>query len=68
MSNLELIPCPLCGNHSDFESLNINYKDEHISRDLFVNMMLWEDTFNYIVISKDGEIIDSTKAIIVREE
>ncbi|MCL1491748.1 MAG: class I SAM-dependent methyltransferase [Pseudanabaena sp. Salubria-1] len=31
MSNLELIPCPLCGNHSDFESLNINYKDEHIS-------------------------------------
>ncbi|MCL1491749.1 MAG: class I SAM-dependent methyltransferase [Pseudanabaena sp. Salubria-1] len=38
------------------------------NRDLFVNMMLWEDTFNYIVISKDGEIIDSTKATIVREE
>lgn len=31
MSNLDIIPCPLCGNHHDFEALNINYKDEHIS-------------------------------------
>ncbi len=31
------------------------------TRDLFVNMMLWEDKFNYIVISKDGETLDSTQ-------
>ncbi len=32
------------------------------NRDLFVNMMLWEDRFDYIVISQDGEILASTKS------
>ncbi|MDZ4786023.1 MAG: class I SAM-dependent methyltransferase [bacterium] len=30
MSKLELIPCPLCGNYSSFESLSINCQDSHI--------------------------------------
>lgn len=32
------------------------------NRDLFVNMMLWENKFDYIVINKKGEITDSSKA------
>ncbi len=31
------------------------------NRDLFVNMMLWEEKFNYIVINKEGEVVVSTK-------
>jgi|GEM_PF-1596142 len=30
MSNLQLIPCPLCQNQNNFENLKINHKDEHI--------------------------------------
>jgi SAM-dependent methyltransferase len=33
----------------------------HHHRDLFVSMMLWEERFDYVVISKHGEIIKSTK-------
>ncbi len=35
----------------------------HENRDLFVSMMLWENKFDYIVINKEGEIINSSKAI-----
>ena len=31
------------------------------NRDLFVNMMLWEEKFNYIVINQEGEVLVSTK-------
>ena len=31
------------------------------NRDLFVSMLLWDDKFDYIVINKNGEIINSTK-------
>lgn len=30
----------------------------HKNRDLFVNMLLWEEKFNYIVIDKNGEILE----------
>ncbi|MBW4487537.1 MAG: class I SAM-dependent methyltransferase [Trichocoleus desertorum ATA4-8-CV12] len=30
----------------------------HKNRDLFVNMLLWKENFNYIVINKNGEILD----------
>jgi 2-polyprenyl-3-methyl-5-hydroxy-6-metoxy-1,4-benzoquinol methylase len=33
----------------------------HENRDLFVNMMLWEDRFDYIIISNCGEILKTTK-------
>jgi 2-polyprenyl-3-methyl-5-hydroxy-6-metoxy-1,4-benzoquinol methylase len=33
----------------------------HGNRDLFVNMMLWEDRFDYIVINNCGEILKTTK-------
>jgi len=32
------------------------------NRDFFVNMMLWENRFDYIVISQDGEILASSKS------
>ena len=33
------------------------------NRDLFVNMMLWEERFDYVVISNKGEIIASNKSM-----
>ncbi|MDD1416856.1 class I SAM-dependent methyltransferase [Dolichospermum sp. ST_con] len=32
------------------------------NRDLFVSMLLWQDEFDYIVINKEGTIIDSNKS------
>lgn len=31
------------------------------NRDLFCNMMLWEDDFDYFVFDKEGQLVDSSK-------
>ena len=36
----------------------------HHHRDLFVNMMLWEDAFPYFVFSKDGRLVDTNSTVL----
>ena len=38
----------------------------HEHRDLFVNMMLWEDRFSYCVIDKAGNIVEASQRMVSR--
>ncbi|MGL5871920.1 MAG: class I SAM-dependent methyltransferase [Xenococcaceae cyanobacterium] len=56
------------GTDDFFYRFHSNWKNPfqdliHNNRDLFVNMMLWKDRFNYIVIDQYGEILNTTKFI-----
>jgi len=54
------------GTNYFFEQFHSNWKNPfqelmYSNRDLFVSMLIWEKRFDYIVISKNGEIINTNK-------